>query len=448
MSDRTYKVKLCEEKKYAVQDITDEPVVRVIAAKGKNFEPTIVEELPETGDSSKLYLTPKAHTTQTATGNPITATVAEEAGAIESFQLDGDTYQYSYDGGNLFNTTLESGTISSVTGEDGESATNRLRTVGFIELIGGATTVTAETSSSKTLQFVPRYYSDDGTYLGYGSLSWQTSPKTLNLPRGTKKIRLLFRFSDDTTMSSDQITSISITENPAPNPDYPQPIQTVTGTQTISINGTDYPLDLGNIELCKLGDYHDYIYKDGEDWKVHKATNKVIFDGSESWAQSGTTTDQRQVCYINAVSMQILTGAPRELSLMSGFIFATSDYENGGNFRLYNISSGVVQYLAIAISKDDASSTEEFIEWLGNNPQTFCYPLANPTDTVITDQTLIAQLEAIRTASLQNDTNTITNTATGSNLAGDMEIGYYGFNPTNRYDKWLWLQTGWESLGN
>ena len=78
------------------------------------------------------------------------------------------------------------------------------------------------------------------------------------------------------------------------------------------------------------------------------------------------------------------------------------------------------------------------------------YALATPTDTVIADQTLIEQLEAIRTASLQNGANTITNTAIGSNLAGNMEIGYYGYNPRNRYDKWLWLDINneYEKIGS
>jgi hypothetical protein len=78
------------------------------------------------------------------------------------------------------------------------------------------------------------------------------------------------------------------------------------------------------------------------------------------------------------------------------------------------------------------------------------FMLKTPTDTVITDTDLIVQLEAIRTALLQNGANTITNTATGSNLAGDMEIGYYGFAPRNRYDKWLWLDINneYEQIGS
>ena len=75
-------------------------------ADGESFTPVVVSSLPATGTEGKLYLTPKSHTTQTATGNPITATVAEEAGKIESFQLYGDTFQQTYEGKNLFDDSV------------------------------------------------------------------------------------------------------------------------------------------------------------------------------------------------------------------------------------------------------------------------------------------------------------------------------------------------------
>lgn len=51
---------------------------------------------------------------------------------------------------------------------------------------------------------------------------------------------------------------------------------------------------------------------------------------------------------------------------------------------------------------------------------------------------------------IKNGSNTITNTATGSNLAGDMEVDYFGYDPTNRYDKWLRLDinNAYEKLGS
>lgn len=36
------------------------------------------------------------------------------------------------------------------------------------------------------------------------------------------------------------------------------------------------------IELCKIGDYQDYIYKSGDDWYVHKEVEKIASYGSES----------------------------------------------------------------------------------------------------------------------------------------------------------------------
>lgn len=104
----------------------------------------------------------------------------------------------------------------------------------------------------------------------------------------------------------------------------------------------------------------------------------------------------------------------------------------------------------IRISTTTADTTDQFKTWLNTNTPIFYYKLDTATDTTITDTTLIAQLEAIRTASLQNGENTITNSATGDNLAGDMEIGYYGYNPRNRYDKWLWLDINneYEQIGS
>ena len=215
------------------------------------------------------------------------------------------------------------------------------------------------------------------------------------------------------------------------------------------------PLDLGSIELCKLGTYQDYIWKDGEDWKVHKATVKAVFSASETeaWIQSGQTDTNYEVCATNVVSLGISTNATaKDASVMSAFTYSPT---SGGvkrpqcGFSLYNVASGVTQYVGISLPKTKAANIDALKDWLEDNPQTLYSVLATATDTTITDQTLIAQIEAIRTASLGNGANTITNTATGSNLAGDMKIGYYGYNPTNRYDKWLWLDlnNNYEQIG-
>ena len=306
------------------------------------LESEVLTELPTTGEKGKLYLTPKSHTTQTATGNPITATVAEEAGKVESFQLDGDTLQ-----------------------------------------------------------------------------------------------------------------------NGTPTPEEPVPIQTVTGLQTISINGTEYPLDLGDIELCGLGDdgngnplYKDYIYPDGEDWKIHKATAKSIFKDIE-WHTSriGNTNQDRQESKSIKTEVLIPTSNVKFIGACSRYTVVTAGDTYGYpqktgvaiQFSGYSTSGNICVYDPLY----DAPNQADNFKAARANTEIY-YALATPTDTVIADQTLIEQLEAIRTASLQNGANTITNTAIGSNLAGDMEVGYYGYNPRNRYDKWLWLEINneYEQIGS
>lgn len=116
---------------------------------------------------------------------------------------------------------------------------------------------------------------------------------------------------------------------PAPNPDYPQTVNVVTGTQTVTITADDqqsedFTISLGSLELCKIGDYQDYIFKSDDDWYVHKATDMILSYNGES-----VTSD-----YISTTG-QLTTGA------------------------------------------------------------TVYYGLATPTDTQITDSTLVGQLNAV-----------------------------------------------------
>lgn len=583
-------------------------------ADGESFTPVVVSSLPSTGTEGKLYLTPKAHTTQTATGNPITATVAEEAGMIESFQLDGDTYQQTYTGKNLLDytdaaypvsknglvATLNSDGSITVTGtpnanfvifvsqdmtdllEDGATYTMSSDSYSadfYIDLvatrIGGGMSYPANTRSGSASFTVDkstfsRYTINIQTYT---TASWGASSKTI-----TRE----FQIEKSATATSFEPF---VGGQPSPSPDYPQPIQTVTGLQTVEVrsknllptpgngtaggitrqvnsdgtlslrgtavmqwpsisrlpyslnttipsgttltlslskplpngwrlyfreyygggggnfinhsipnNGTHatfttsgdmygaglvlqapsigatididgvgiqlevgqtatafvpyskqtYTLNLGSIELCKLGDYHDYIWKDGEDWKVRKATKTELLDGSETWEQDSNGGFQR----FNITRQDAIQPSGRTaIGLSSHFISKTT---NGiGIFFLASTESGATRRFFF-YPESSITTVESFKSWLNSNKTTLVYPLATSTDTTITDTTLIAQLEAIRTASLQNGANTITNTATGSNLAGDMGIGYYGYNPRNRYDKWLWLDINneYEQIGS
>ena len=583
---------------------------------GESFTPTVVTALPETGDPSAIYFTEKAHTTQTATGNPITATITDEAGKMESFQLDGDTFQQSYEGKNLLGLGQPANTQGLTVSVDelNNNITVRGTATGSYPHLSDkpngldipAGTYTLSIKNAVAYAVSARLYRDDGTYpTGIGSFIPAGSTScTFSIDFDCHRVELLMGgVSSGTVVPQTTISDIMLEAGstptsfepyvggmPSPNPQYPQPIQTVTGTQTVTVigknlfdksnpndlkayisdggvimtggsynlsvyipclpnttytvsktnsgtnnrfcvfdtevepaiggrvistvgarsgedNNTSYtittsanahylgvfyrvssttpseddlkatiqieigstataytpyykqtlPLELGAIELCKLNTYQDYIWKDGNDWKVHKETaydtRNVRINGISGNSSSDTTASAK--------------GAFAVVSFTDGW---TGDYAttlgiatlsaNIGQFKLNTSVTGN----AAAENMDDGTFCQRqgtndrcyfkatsLIGKTGNEVKAILavqggvnawWGLETPTETTITDAALIAQLEAIRTALLQNGANTIANSATSPNLAGDMEIGYYGYTPSSQYDKWIWLNVG------
>ena len=201
---------------------------------------------------------------------------------------------------------------------------------------------------------------------------------------------------------------------PSPNPDYPQPIRTVSGSQTITIDGTNYPLDLGTIELCRIQNTKDYIYKSGADWKLHTAIAGRTFNGSDTdinasgWFNSSETTTTLQVAALNIATLTANFGA-RIYSKMTHFEYlADNATMSNGKFKMVNNISGSVNHIRLALSKTIAADLTAAQAWMATNKPRIYYTLKTATDTTITDATLIAQLEAISTALDSGDTPIIT----------------------------------------
>ena len=83
----------------------------------------------------------------------------------------------------------------------------------------------------------------------------------------------------------------------------PATIYTMTGISTITIDGTSYTLDLGDIELAEVNGQKDYIYNDGDVWKIHKVIGKILsYDGetidTDYISTSGSLTVGDTVYYV------------------------------------------------------------------------------------------------------------------------------------------------------
>ena len=168
--------------------------------------------------------------------------------------------------------------------------------------------------------------------------------------------------------------------------------------------GNTYNIDLpSGMELCKIGNYQDYFYKDSGKWYLHKEIGKVVLDGSESWANDGGTVGTNYRHNITVANLQISTPLGTTGNSISNY-FKTStvgfNNQKWGNFYLSST--------CLVMTDQDAvySSVADFKTWLSTHNTNIYYVLATPTNTEITDTTLINQLEELYIAkSKENQTN-------------------------------------------
>lgn len=408
----------------------DEENEQVIALSGKDgaFKYEKVAELPTAGKDGVLYLVPKSHTTQTASGNPITATITDDAGKLESFQLDGDTLQ---DGApspenpvaiqtvtgdqtvSIFkalittDTELENSRLNS-NGTVNSNISNRLCCSDYIE-VKPNTTYRFSVSSvniSKTIQaYFVGYALQDSNGIGNypNGANWVSPPFSITTGSNCHYVKVGMRFSDDSNISPEDIQDIKLL------------------TEL-----TNYQISLGDVELRAIDDVNDCIYKDGDTWKIHRVIAKIAPTGEETY--------------------DLYSGMARFYAggLATGYaakvISTHFEWEYANNEGKCYVSTANL----IAMGIPDIITVSQAQSWVAANKPIFYCRLATPTDTVITDTTLITQLEAIRTAALESGSNTISNTATGTNLAGGLKIVYYGYDPLNKYDKYFWLDVDGE----
>lgn len=136
------------------------------------------------------------------------------------------------------------------------------------------------------------------------------------------------------------------------------------------------------IKLNKIGNYQDYIYKTDK-WYLHKEIGKVVFDGSETW-DIATTTGFQAFVLNGAVNTGDLIGFS---NYYKNFASSNWTYMKNNDFIVGRNNNQII------IRNDNISTTSDFKTWLSTHNTIVYYPLSTPTDTEITDSTLIYQLE-------------------------------------------------------
>ena len=210
----------------------------------------------------------------------------------------------------------------------------------------------------------------------------------------------------------------------SPNPDYPQIVQKVTGDNTITISNSDntenqtYPINLGILELCKIGNYQDYFYKNTPNatdyssgrtlnaWYLKKNINKVTFNGAENW------DTQNSVFVLIISDILVQSYAERsQIMLSDRFKGATTNYRGSLSNLCISKTIDNAKPHQIAIRYDDiiSSGASGFKTWLSTHNTTAHYVLETPIFTEITG-TLATQLEALENAKSYNNQTNISQT--------------------------------------
>lgn len=181
----------------------------------------------------------------------------------------------------------------------------------------------------------------------------------------------------------------------SPNPDYPQEIHTITGTNTISIAGKSYTIDLGNIELCDIDGYQDYFYRETGDWYLHKEIGKEIFNENSNWSILTVSTNKKMFkCSVSNSYAVVLVGvnnANKYFATNYGITgYQTLDNGNIGATVAYGFRAN-----STTVNANAGATVAQWQQYVAQNNITLYGRLRTPTNTKITDTTLINQLNEI-----------------------------------------------------
>lgn len=176
-----------------------------------------------------------------------------------------------------------------------------------------------------------------------------------------------------------------------------------------------YPINLGDIEFCGIGDYQDVLFKNTlnseyynsslELNKWYKLNNigKTVLNGSEGWYKFALTYSSSQ--YLFRAAIDNLKKMSNSVANILSDNFKNRTYYEINNSGLEGISNlNNYSICCISARQFDDYTKEQFETWLSNNNTTIYYPLETPTYTLLND-TLQTQLNNIQYA-LAYDTQT------------------------------------------
>lgn len=282
---------------------------------------------------------------------------------------------------NLFDDILEIGTISS-SGSNSSSTTN-IRTQDYTKVLPN-TIYTIGIDEEKDIAI--RFYNSNKTFLSSGET--KTTPNTFTTPNDCEYVRFVFV---GTTNINDKV-------------------MLEEGSKANSYT----PFGVEPIELCKLGDFQDYLFKDNGKWYKHKEIGKKIFIGNndESWVLQATNTAGYSRFRTTSLATLIkhTTGSS---DVFEAYCNIFTPISANDTFALVDgIASVASGNIFVYYDATKEYTLNEFKNWLSTNNLILYYQLSTPINEEITDTTLLSQLNSLESAiGYDNQTNIIQSNA-------------------------------------
>lgn len=180
------------------------------------------------------------------------------------------------------------------------------------------------------------------------------------------------------------------------------------------------------IELCKIGNYQDYIYKSNGNWYVHKEIGKIVLDENTSLQLRNTSANNTYTYSFNSPFLYKIESSSVGETYSDYFkpIRSVTGVSSMYGNELVDVL-GIALYYNANMPNTRAiyinSNVQLTSSWLGEHKPVVYYVLATPTDTQITDTNLINQLEALQDIQLYEDVAYVT---TNSNPKAPMVLEY------------------------
>ncbi len=369
------------------------------------------EELEE--EVERLSMIYNAFPTTTGEGEEPSINGTAEV-PFKEIGLKGNTYQDSTTGKNLIGlvegTTTHNGiTATTSNGEitlNGTATANSFVDVQLVDnySLTNGEKYTISLNNSEANSNVSLRITGTGTYDTIANSVNRTNTITYDSSVVIFGKKITIRTNSGTTLTNYKIkpqiekgeTSTSyenFTYGASPNPSYPQEIHVVTGDNEVIVSSGDntqsqtYPINLGSMELCKIGNYQDYLYKDSGKWYLNKQIGKVVLDGSENWYRWSANT-----FYITKLTE--IRNALSNYYTYNPTATGGGQLSNGEFFIHDSTNNNTVIFKNTGIN----DSIDSFKTWLSTHNVILYYALATPTITEITDTTLIEQLDNLEKA--------------------------------------------------